>query len=56
MSSVHDFNAKALDGSETPLSAYKGKTLLIVNTASQCGFTYQYEQCRRDQEFLFTDL
>ena len=43
MSSVYDFTAKSLDGQDAPLSAYKGKALLIVNTASQCGFTYQYE-------------
>jgi glutathione peroxidase len=43
MTSVYDFAPKALDGSEAPLSAYKGKALLFVNVASQCGFTYQYE-------------
>ena len=41
--SVYDFKAKAIDGKEVPLSDYKGKTLLIVNVASQCGFTPQYE-------------
>ena len=43
MTSVYDFTPKALDGGEAPLSAYKGKALLFVNVASQCGFTYQYE-------------
>ncbi|MCB2113752.1 MAG: glutathione peroxidase [Parvularculaceae bacterium] len=42
-SSVHDFNAARLSGKEEHLSAYKGKTLLIVNVASKCGFTPQYE-------------
>ena len=42
-SSVHDFSAKRLSGKEENLSAYKGKTLLIVNVASKCGFTPQYE-------------
>ena len=40
---VYDFKAKAIDGQETPLSDFKGKVLLIVNVASQCGFTPQYQ-------------
>lgn len=40
---VHDFTVKAADGSEKPLSDYAGKPMLIVNTASKCGFTPQYE-------------
>jgi glutathione peroxidase len=43
MSTVHDFTAKSLDGRDVPLSDYKGKALLIVNTASKCGFTPQYK-------------
>jgi glutathione peroxidase len=43
MSSVYDFTARDIDGKERPLSEYRGKVLLIVNTASQCGFTYQYK-------------
>lgn len=42
MSSIHDFSAKTIDGDEQSLAAYRGKTLLIVNVASKCGFTPQY--------------
>lgn len=41
--SIYDLSVKAQDGSEVPLSNYKGKVLLIVNTATDCGFTPQYE-------------
>jgi glutathione peroxidase len=42
MTSIYDFSAKTIDGEEQSLSAYRGKTLLIVNVASKCGFTPQY--------------
>jgi glutathione peroxidase len=41
--SVLDFHVKDIDGKEVDLSSYKGKVLLIVNTASQCGLTPQYK-------------
>jgi glutathione peroxidase len=40
---VYDFQAKTIDGEDVALSAYRGKVLLIVNVASRCGFTPQYE-------------
>ena len=43
MSSVHDFTVKKPDGTEQKLSDFAGKPMLIVNTASKCGFTPQYE-------------
>ncbi len=41
--SVYDFTMKTIDGKEVPLSHYRGKVVLIVNVASQCGYTPQYK-------------
>ena len=41
--SIYDFQVKAQDGTMVSLSDYKGKVLLVVNTATGCGFTPQYE-------------
>lgn len=43
MASVYDFSARTLDGRDLPLKQFEGQVLLIVNTASACGFTPQYE-------------
>ena len=43
MASIYDFTAKTLAGKDVSLGDYRGKVLLIVNTASKCGFTPQYE-------------
>lgn len=43
MTVITDFTVRAADGGTTALSTYRGQVLLIVNTASQCGFTPQYE-------------
>jgi len=44
MASVHDFSAERLTGGTVSLADYRGKVLLIVNTASQCGLTPQYAE------------
>ena len=43
MKTVYDFTLKNIDGKEVSLADYKGKVLLIVNVASKCGFTGQYD-------------
>ncbi|MCB0394491.1 MAG: glutathione peroxidase [Bdellovibrionales bacterium] len=43
VSSIYDIEAKTINGENTRLDVFKGKVLLIVNVASKCGFTYQYE-------------
>ncbi|MGA7073360.1 glutathione peroxidase [Bradyrhizobium sp.] len=52
MASIYDFNAKSLTGEDTPLKQFEGKVLLIVNTASACGFTPQYKGLEALQQSL----
>jgi glutathione peroxidase len=55
---AHDFTFRKIDGGDLPLSAWRGKPVLVVNTASECGFTPQYAgleklwQGYRDRGFI----
>lgn len=42
-SNAHEFAFTGIDGEALPLSQYEGRSVLVVNTASRCGFTYQYD-------------
>ncbi len=48
--SIYNFTLKGIDGKEISLSQYKGKKLLLVNTASECGYTPQYEALQKFHE------
>lgn len=45
--SIYDFKVEALEGGSIDFSAFKGKKILIVNTASKCGYTPQYEELEK---------
>ncbi len=57
INSIYDFTVKDIYGEDFSLSEYKGKKIMIVNTASKCGLTYQYEHLQdlyetyKDQNF-----
>jgi glutathione peroxidase len=43
MTTAHDFTFRSIDGGQLPMTQFKGKVVLVVNVASQCGLTPQYE-------------
>ena len=59
---IYDFEVKTIDGKTISMAQYKGKVLLIVNVASKCGFTKQYEGLEnlfekyKDKDFMVLDL
>lgn len=53
---LHDFHAVDIDGKNRDLSEFAGKLVLIVNTASACGYTPQYEGLQKLQETFADDL
>ncbi len=50
MSSLHDFTLDTIDGEERSLAEYRGQVVLVVNVASRCGLTPQYDGLQRLQE------
>lgn len=48
--SIYDFTMRTIDGKELSLSQYRGIKMLIVNTASECGYTPQYEELQKLHE------
>jgi glutathione peroxidase len=48
--SIHNFTVKSIDGKDIKMSSFKGKKILIVNTASKCGYTPQYESLEKVYE------
>jgi glutathione peroxidase len=48
--SIHSFTVKSIDGKNLSLASFKGKKILIVNTASKCGYTPQYESLEKVYE------
>ncbi|MEI5984294.1 MULTISPECIES: glutathione peroxidase [Sphingobacterium] len=53
---VYDYSFKTLDGKKVSLSEFKGKQILIVNTASKCGFTKQYKELQELSDKYGKDL
>jgi glutathione peroxidase len=47
---INDFSARAIDGTDTDLARYAGQVVLVVNTASKCGFTPQYQGLQELQD------
>ena len=56
LKSVHDFKIKSIDGETIDFSKYKGKKILIVNTASKCGYTPQYKALEELQQKFKKEL
>lgn len=54
--SIHDFSFTTIDGNEKSFSEFKGKKILIVNTASECGFTPQYKELQEVHEKYGSEL
>jgi len=56
IASFYDLTATSIDGEEISFEKYKGKKVLIVNTASSCGYTYQYEGLQKLNDIYGNDV
>ena len=56
IASFYDLKATSIDGEEISFEKYKGKKVLIVNTASSCGYTYQYEGLQKLNDIYGNDV
>ena len=56
IASFYDLKATSIDGDEISFEKYKGKKVLIVNTASSCGYTYQYEGLQKLNDIYGNDV
>ena len=56
MTAIHQFKVEGIEGSEIDFAAFKGKKIMVVNVASECGYTHQYQQLQEIFEEFKSEL